>query len=379
MRYIDNLISLRKTCKYIERNVDIIGVDTEFIRKTTYYPILYLVQLSYFDKNINNYNILIIDVLKIKNITALLRIIHSKHIKKIFFSFSQDLDAFMYLMEGSFVNNVDDLQIMLEFCGYNSNIGYADCIKTIFGIEFKKDKCLQISNWGKRPLSKKQLEYAENDVYYLIDIYKELYNNMQQNDNYRYYASEIKHILKSKNEKYMIDNSWKKIKFNLHKKHVDYVLLLKELCKWREIEAIKLNKCRKLIISDEILEQFAINKPRTKNDLKLLYTWNKNLINVKKEYKDALLDIINNFIINYNNTYKDDIYYISEKGLPNKDIVNNIYTKIENIAEKQNISMTRCLSKMDIISILNKYEKKRTILYGWKFELFADIFKNIEK
>lgn len=379
INYIDNVEAFESICKYIRNNVDIIGIDTEFIRQHTYYPILCLIQLIYFDGNINNYKTIAIDTIKIKNITSFLKILKIKKIKKIFFSFSQDIDAFYFLTKDK-INNVEDIQIMLEFCGYNPNIGYANCVEQILNIEFKKNKSLQISNWLERPLSNQQLKYAINDVIYLIPIYNYLLDLIKQNNNYDYYINEISNIIKNKNKKYLINNSWKKLKFNLHKKNISYVLLLKELCKWREEKAIDLNIIRHLVIDDYVLEILATHKPRSINELKLLYNDNSELIYIKKIYKKEILEIIDNFIINHEKLYKDDIFYTCEKGFPEKELLNIKYKEINAISNKLNISTSRTLSKMDIILIMMKYEKKRKILYGWKYNIFKNIFnKNIKK
>ena len=143
VEYIDELQKLHIACKYIKQNTNIIGIDTEFIRKHTYYPILCLVQVIFFDSNISKYKTFIIDTIKITDIKYFLQILNSNKIKKIFFSFSQDIDAFLYLMKNKKIHNVDDIQIMMEFCSYNTNIGYANCVTKILNVSFTKNKALQ--------------------------------------------------------------------------------------------------------------------------------------------------------------------------------------------------------------------------------------------
>ena len=373
IEYIEDYGQLNEICKNIKKT-NIIGIDTEFIRKYTYYPILCLIQVIYFDKNINTYKIAVIDTIKIQNIDIFLNILSSRRIKKIFFSCGQDIDAFLFLMQNNKVNNIDDLQIMMEFCGFNSNIGYANCVKKILGISFDKDKNIQISNWEKRPLTKEQINYAISDVVYLISMYNYLYNLLIENGNYNYYTNEIKHIIKTKNKTHLINNAWKRLKFNLHKQSVSYVLLIKELCKWREEKAIELNKTRGLILSDQSLELITEYKPRTNSELKLLYIDNFDLINLKKTYKIEILEIVNNFTQQYNNMYENDIFYTSERGFPQKKLLNNIYKNMNCICNKLNISITKAINKMDLILLIMNYEKKNNILYGWKYEVFKYIF-----
>ena len=374
VEYIDDLQKLHIACKYIKQNTNIIGIDTEFIRKHTYYPILCLVQVIFFDSNISKYKTFIIDTIKITDIKYFLQILNSNKIKKIFFSFSQDIDAFLYLMKNKKIHNVDDIQIMMEFCSYNTNIGYANCVTKILNVSFTKNKALQISNWQKRPLKQEQIDYAVSDVVYLIPMYNYLYKSLVENSNYNHYISEIKYILKSKNKKELINNSWKKLKFLLHKKSLSYVLLIKELCRWRENQAIEQNKIRHLILTDNSLDLLAEHKPTTIKELKLLYINNADLINLQKIHKHELFEIINNFIKQNGALYDNDIFYTSEKGFPNKSLLNDIYKEVIQISNKLNISLTRTINKMEIILLLMKYEVKRNILYGWKYDIFKYIF-----
>ena len=374
VEYIEDVEKLNIACKYIKKSTNIIGIDTEFIRKHTYYPILCLVQVVFFDTNIKKNKIFVIDTIKIKNIENFLKILNSTKIKKIFFSFSQDIDAFLYLMKNKKIHNVDDVQIMMEFCSYNTNIGYANCVKKILNISFTKNKALQVSNWERRPLKQEQIDYAVSDVIYLIPMYNYLYKLLVENSNYNYYTNEVKYILKSKNTDELIKHSWKKLKFILHKKSLTYVLLMKELCKWRENKAIEQNKIRHLILTDNSLELLSQHKPTTIKELKSIYSNNLDLINLTKIHKYELLEIINNFVKQNGNLYDNDIFYTTEKGFPDKTLLNDIYKQITQISNKLNISPTRTINKMEIMLLLTKYETKRNILYGWKYDIFKYIF-----
>ncbi|MBR2141284.1 MAG: HRDC domain-containing protein [Rickettsiales bacterium] len=376
IEYIDDIKRLRTVCNYIKKNVDVVGIDTEFIRRNTYYPELCLMQVIYFDTIQNSYRIAVVDVCKIKDIRVFLPILNKRTIKKIFFSCGQDLDSFVFLMNKSAKNikNIDDLQVMMEFCGYDANIGYADCVKKVLGVPLKKDKQLQISNWKKRPLTKKQIMYASNDVVYLIKVYEALYKIITGNRNYEYYLDEMKHIIKSKSVDDLVENSWKKIKFNLHKKNIGYVILLKELCKWREKKAIELNKTRLSIVNDSVLEEIADNKPKNTSELKMLYMDNFNLLNLKKEYKTEILDIVNSFVSGYGSLYKNGVYYVYEKGFPYRSTLDRIYNEIKNISAKCNINVSRFINRAEIISLMMKYERKKQVLYGWKKKLLGQFF-----
>ena len=368
--YINNVKDFKELCDFIVKNVNVIGIDTEFIRHYTYYPKLSLIQIVFEYKN--KKNIYIVDILLINDISPFKKILKSKKIKKIFFSFSQDLDAFLY--HTKYINNIEDIQLILEFSGCNENMSYANAVKKILNINFRKNKALQNGDWEKRPLTDQQIIYASKDVIYLLDMYKEVVKHIGIK-NYKYYKNEIKYILKFKDKKYLADNAWKKSKFLLHKKTVEYVLLFREIAKWRELEAIKNNSIRSFIIEDEDIDLLIKNKIRNSKDLKALYSY-RNILNLKKEYKIDIVNIINNFYSKYDSSFGNTIFYMIEKGFIYKNKMLEIYKKVQEISEENNIFIERSLSKTDIIFLIMNYEKKRSIIYGWKYCLFSNIFYN---
>lgn len=122
------------------------------------------------------------------------------------------------------------------------------------------------------------------------------------------------------------------------------------------------------------MDLLAEHKPTTVKELKLLYINNADLINLQKIHKHELLEIINNFIKQNGDLYDNDIFYISEKNFPDKLLLNDIYKQVVQLSNKLNISPTRTINKMEIMLLLTKYETKRNILYGWKYDIFKYIF-----
>ena len=370
INYIDNIDDLNKLCRFIKKNIKIIGIDTEFIRHFTYYPKLSLIQLGFTYKN--EKMLYVIDVLNMSDIGLFAKILKSKKIKKVFFSFSQDLDAFLYYTKH--INNIEDVQLIMEFSGYQEVMSYAKAIKEVLKINFKKDKAIQSGDWNQRPLVKSQLEYASDDAAYLLDLYYEVLKHISAR-NYKYYKNEIEYTLKFKKEKYLIKNAWKKSKFLLHKKTIEYMLLFKEIAKWREKVAIENNKIRSLILEDDDIDVLVRNKPRTMLTLKFLYGY-KDILSLKKEYKIELVSIINNFYNKYSKSFGDTIFYMLEKGFPYKKKLQDLYKKVQKISKDNNIFLERTLSKTDLIFLLMNYEKKRSIIYGWKYNIFSNILNN---
>ncbi|MFM2200433.1 MAG: hypothetical protein RL769_488, partial [Pseudomonadota bacterium] len=187
------------------KNIKVIAIDTEFIRSDTYFPILSLIQIAFCDEQ-NDKQIFIIDCLQNINLEPFLAIIFDDKIIKIFHSALQDLQIFFYKTKQR-PRAIVDTQLMANFCGFSANIGYAKLVENLFGKII--DKKLQRSDWFKRPLTKKQLEYATLDVFYLNEIYLQLSKNLIKNNRQEFYLEEIEkfidHVV-SDNKKNLLKN-----------------------------------------------------------------------------------------------------------------------------------------------------------------------------
>ncbi|UNM06230.1 MAG: ribonuclease D [Holosporaceae bacterium] len=142
-----------------------LSVDTEFVRKTTYWPKLCLIQLCFSGQTY------IIDALSKIDLTPLKPCFDDKTIRKIFHSGRQDVEIF-YRLWGVMPKNIADTQILGMVTGFGESVSYEKlCDATL---RKKLDKSQQHTDWGKRPLSQRQLDYAATDVVDLEKIYEKL-------------------------------------------------------------------------------------------------------------------------------------------------------------------------------------------------------------
>jgi ribonuclease D len=162
--YVNNDVLFSDAINEIKKDY-LIGVDTEFIWRNTYFPSLSLIQIS------NHNKIFIFDLFEINNLLELKRIFESNEIKKIFHSLRSDISVLKTSL-GMQVRNVFDTQIAESILdnNFSAQIGYKDLVNKYFLISISKDETN--SDWNKRPLKKNQIEYAANDVRYLIRIMK---------------------------------------------------------------------------------------------------------------------------------------------------------------------------------------------------------------
>ncbi len=234
---------------------NIIGLDTEFLRTNTYFPLLSLIQIATENKYFYLFDI------HSKNIdwSDLLSILLDQKITKIIHSAEQDLEAIAYRFNVR-VKNVIDTQIMSDLIELGKQLGYGALVEIYFNI--KLDKAKQFSAWHKRPLSELQLEYAALDVVYLIDLYKKMLDeiNLKNIDNQVIVDRCLAISYKTKNINKSDINRLTKHFCQKNNIILDDKELAKKIIELREELAIKHNKARKYIIEDSDIARIVHNK-----------------------------------------------------------------------------------------------------------------------
>ena len=166
------------------KHEDYIAIDTEFDRRKTFFAILSLIQIA------TTTDLIIIDVIKIGDISALKEILTNDNIVKIFHDGRQDVEIF-YQLFGKVPTNIFDSQIAAKFCGYDSAPSYARLCQEICNINL--DKTLQATNWLTRPLTEEMMLYLVKDVKYLRIIYKHLHSQLSTLNRTSVYIKMIDH------------------------------------------------------------------------------------------------------------------------------------------------------------------------------------------
>jgi len=227
------------------RATDAVALDTEFVWERTYYPKLGLIQLA-----ISNEECFLIDPLTLTDLSPLGELLGDPAVVKIFHDAPQDL-TILHQATGVLPRNIFDTRLAAGFAGLSSTISLGNLIKDLLAIDLPKTETR--TNWLKRPLNPKQIEYAVDDVRYLRAIRVLLLT--------RILNSTIKSWLEEELHRYnepafylppADKNRYLKIKGagNLNRQAL---AILRELACWREQEARKRNRPRGHILSDQTL------------------------------------------------------------------------------------------------------------------------------
>lgn len=256
-----------------------VTVDTEFIREHLETPLLCLLQLGTANE------VYIIDCSTV-DIRKLNPIFECPDLTKVFHSARQDIE--ILLMHGITIRNVYDTQLYEMVLGTKSDISYRAIVEKYLGVQIKKDYSL--SDWAKRPLSKKQLWYSANDVFYLRKVYKNQIQHLQELERTGWLDDEIAALLDNKEEDSSVDaesqfmrllSEWRSRTSEQLKRSIDYVVsdqLIKSICKKGHSFIQKVQKSRHnkdkllddfLTFADQHVDLFPVIPPVEKNNAAL--------------------------------------------------------------------------------------------------------------
>ncbi len=256
----------------------IVAVDTEFHRVNTYYPKFCLLQMA------NKEETILIDPFNKKlDLKLIKKILYSSRILKVFHAAYQDLEIFFNLYK-KLPKNIVDTQICISLLGISDSLGYADSID--YFLNEKIDKTCQFIDWRKRPLSKKRLNYASNDVKYLIPLYLVTLEKLKKKkikDIDKYHSKLLDKRIYLKKPSL----AWKKIKIKSEETHK--LKLLKEICKIRESKAKKINIPVGRLIKDQEIKYIS-NKKTNNSDILRILDSIKN-----KPFKEKLKKVVQEY------------------------------------------------------------------------------------
>ncbi len=249
--------TLSALCERLSKS-PFVAIDTEFMRENTYWPQLCLIQVA--DAN----EAAAIDPLaKDIDLTPLLDLMtKNEDILKVFHAGGQDIEIVCNLT-GRTPHPLFDTQIAAMALGQGEQVGYSNLVDSWLGITL--DKGARFTDWSRRPLDKRQIDYAIGDVTHLAEIFPMMLDKLRKTGRGDWLDNEMERIAEVEN--YIVDpeKSWKRVKIASRK--ADVLGRLKALAAWREKEARGKDLPRGRIIKDETMADLALHPPRTQGDL----------------------------------------------------------------------------------------------------------------
>lgn len=238
-----------------------VAVDTEFMRERTYWPQLCLVQLARPGDD-PGAAAAIDPIAGTLDLSPLFALMANPSVVKVFHAARQDVEIFVHLA-GVVPAPMFDTQVAAMVCGYGDQIGYETLVRRIARAGL--DKSSRFTDWGRRPLSEKQVAYALGDVTHLRAIYLNLSAELKRTGREDWVAEEMAVLTNPDTYRTEPDAAWRKLKTRSSSGKV--LAAAQCLAAWREREAQARDVPRSRILKDDALLEIAANRPTTVEEL----------------------------------------------------------------------------------------------------------------
>src|SRR5687768_1317504 len=254
---ISDTESLEQLCERLARS-DFVAVDTEFMRENTYWPDVCLFQVASreeaaaIDPKAEG-----LDLSPLLNL-----LVNNENVLKVFHAGGQDLEI-IYNLTGSTPHPLFDTQIAAMALGLGEQVGYSNLVESLVGKSL--DKGARFTDWARRPLDARQIDYAIGDVTYLAALFPKMLDRLRNTGRGAWLDQEMERLADPHHYANDPALAWKRVRIQSRKPEV--LGRLKALAAWRELEARSKNLPRGRIMKDETLADIASHPPTSQDGL----------------------------------------------------------------------------------------------------------------
>jgi ribonuclease D len=356
---IETTAELEAACKELAKS-EFVTVDTEFLRETTFWPELCLIQMAS-----PTTEVLVDPLAAGLDLAPFFELMANTNVVKVFHAARQDIE--IVVNRGNLIPHpIFDTQVAAMVCGFGDSVSYDQLVSKITGEHI--DKSSRFTDWSRRPLSDKQLEYALADVTHLRDVYLTLKRQLEREGRASWVAEEMA-ILEAR-ETYDIhpDDAWQRLKMRLRKPQE--LAVLKFVAAWREREARNRNVPRARVLKDDAIFEIAQQQPKDAEALGRLRTIPKGW--ERSASGGAVLEAVNEALA----LPKADMPHVprhaqAPEGTAAAAELLKVLLKL--IAEKHGVAAKVIANSEEIDRIAAEGEKADVAaMHGWRRELFGE-------
>ena len=258
---IQTTAALEEACIKLAQS-DFITIDTEFLRETTFWPELCLIQMAS-----PTLEVLVDPLAKGLHLKPFFELMANPAVTKVFHAARQDIEIVYHL--GNLVPHpIFDTQVAAMVCGFGDSVSYDQLVSRIKSVHI--DKSSRFTDWSRRPLSEKQLEYALADVTHLRDVYLFLKEELEREGRALWLSEEMAILESPATYDLHPDDAWLRLKSRLRKPAE--LAVLKFVAAWREREARSRNVPRSRVLKDDAIYEIAQQQPKDTEAMSRLRT-----------------------------------------------------------------------------------------------------------
>ncbi len=339
---------------------DFVTVDTEFIRETTFWPELCLIQMA-----APGVTALIDPLAPDIDLQPFFDLMANEKVLKVFHAARQDIEI-VFHRGGLIPHPVFDTQIAAMVCGFGDSVSYDQLVQRITGTQL--DKSSRFTDWRHRPLSDKQLTYALADVTYLIDVYLDLKARLEKRGRAHWLNEEMDVLTSRDTYDIKPEDSWRRLKMRV-KKPIELAVLQKTAA-WREREARERNVPRSRVIKDDALYEIAQQQPKDAAAMARLRSIPKGW--ERSSAAAGLIAAVNEALA----LPKEDLPKVTRPPQPSEGAnaaAEILKVLLRIVAEKQGVAPKILASGDDIDRIAADGENADVdAMHGWRRDVFGD-------
>jgi ribonuclease D len=335
-----------------------VTIDTEFLRETTYYPLLCVAQMASADEA------LVIDALAPGiDLAPFYALMADEKVMKVFHAARQDIEIVWHAAK-LVPHPIFDTQVAAMVLGYGDSISYDQLVQRITGDTL--DKSHRFTDWTHRPLSEAQLRYAISDVTHLRDVYQALVADLERRGRVDWVQDEMRVLTSPETYRMDPDSAWQRLKTRVRKPKELAVLI--DVAAWREREAQSRDVPRSRVLKDEVITDIAVQAPTTIEKLKSLRSLPKGF--ERSRWGEAIIAAVSRGLARDPKTLP---HQARTQPAPNgAATVELLKVLLRMIAEHHHVAAKVIATVDELERIAADDGAEVPALTGWRRELFGD-------
>ncbi|MBH5396769.1 ribonuclease D [Bradyrhizobium sp. CNPSo 4010] len=357
MDLITTTADLAAACSRLAKH-PVITVDTEFLRETTYYPLLCVVQMASAEEAV------VIDTLAEGiDLKPFFELMANESVLKVFHAARQDIEIIWH-QAGIIPHPVFDTQVAAMVLGYGDSIAYDALVEKVTG--HRPDKTHRFTDWSRRPLTKEQMHYAVSDVTHLRDVFAALDADLKKRRRSEWVSIEMEVLTSPRTYDFHPERAWERLKTRVRKPK-DLAVLM-EVAAWREQEAQSRDVPRGRVLRDEAITDIATHAPTTLEKLAHLRSVPKGF-EKSKWGADIVAAVERGLARDFSKLPKLEKPRNNSNGAA---IVELLKVLLRMTAERHAVASKVIATVDDLEEIAADDEADVPALRGWRRELFGD-------
>jgi ribonuclease D len=361
MDLITTTKQLAQACGRLAKH-DFVTVDTEFLRETTYFPILCVVQMASTDEAV------VVDAqapgIELKPFFDLMA---NEKVLKVFHAARQDIEIFWH-MARTIPKPLFDTQIAAMVCGYGDQVSYEQLANDLGNARI--DKTQRFTDWSRRPLSEAQLNYAKADVTHLRAVYEALAAKLAASGRKTWLAEDMAVLETPATYETKPEDAWQRLAGRL-KKQRDLGVLI-EVAAWREQDAQKRDVPRQRVLRDDTLMEVVQARPQNIEALGRLRAVSQGL--ERSRAGQALVAAVARGLA----IDPKSLPHLARRGrLPRHDsTVEFLKLLLKIVSQKTEVASKIIATVDDLEALAAGASESQAVLTGWRDEIFGNLARS---